>query len=215
MRSSQTPSVNAFACRLAALVFSLASLAGAAAAQGPQPRDARPSITDPKSAARDRQGREAALRNSILVSRRETDQRFAKAAAEQVGQDFKRIQILRNNIARHLLSGRPLDFKFIAGETREVNKRAGRLREHLLPQAPEGADEKQKSSPAFAREQLEGALVTLCLRIDSFTENPVFKNLDVVDVGQSAKARGDLLTIIQLSDRIKEGAERMNKISKR
>jgi hypothetical protein len=62
---------------------------------------------------------------------------------------------------------------------------------------------------------MRAALITLCQRIDSFTGNPVFKVLDVVDVEQAAKAGGDLQGIIRLSARVKEGAERMNKSLKR
>jgi len=46
---------------------------------------------------------------------------------------------------------------------------------------------------------MKDALVTMCKRIDSFTENPTFKMLDVVDAAQSAKAGRDLRDIILLS----------------
>jgi hypothetical protein len=55
-------------------------------------------------------------------------------------QDFKRIQILRNEIAHHILSGKPLDHKFIVEEAAEVNKRAGRLKTFLSREATEGKE---------------------------------------------------------------------------
>ena len=58
------------------------------------------------------------------------------------------------------------------------------------------------------------ALVTMCKRIDSFTENPTFKLLDVVDRRAIPKASRDLRAIIQLSDGIVKAAEKLNKCTK-
>jgi hypothetical protein len=62
---------------------------------------------------------------------------------------------------------------------------------------------------------LKDALVTLCKRIDSFTENPIFKVPAVVDVEQSAKADRDLRHIILLSAGIKKTAARLDRSRKR
>ena len=58
---------------------------------------------------------------------------------------------------------------------------------------------------------MRDALATMCKRIDSFTENPLFKVPDVVDVDQSAKANRDLRHIILLSEGIMKTAEKLNK----
>jgi hypothetical protein len=177
----------------------------------------RPNVADPKAALRERQGREAMLRNSELLTRRVGERRASPEVAEQVRQDFKHIQVLRNNLARHLKEGDRLDLEFVAGEAREVNKRASRLKTHLMPPAPEpaAAGAKPKAPPDYDAEQLRDVLTILCRRIDSFIENPMFQVLGVVDVAQAARAGGDLQTIIQLSERIKDGAERLSKAPKR
>jgi hypothetical protein len=155
------------------------------------------------------------LRGAELPARSSKDQRSVQAAAEQVKQDFKRIQVLRNSLARHLTSKSPLDYKTIADTAGELNKRANRLRAYLAPQTSDGHDEQPRSRIELDGALLKSALMTLCQRIDSFTGNPVFKVLDVVDVEQAARAGGDLQGIIRLSARIKDGAERMNKPIKR
>jgi hypothetical protein len=170
---------------------------------------------NPRREAIQRQEREAMLRGAALLSKPIDDQRGVEAAAEQVKEDFKRIQVLRNNLARHLTSEAPLDYKTIADAAGELNKRAGRLGTHLLPQTSGGHDEKPPNQIALDGALMKSALITLCQRIDSFTGNPVFKVLDVVDVEQANKAGGDLRGIIRLSARIKDGAERMNKSLKR
>ena len=126
-------------------------------------------------------------------------------------EDFKAIQVLRNNIARHLLSEKPLDYKFIAAESEAINKRANRLQGHLTRESVENEKKKESKALELGDNQMKGALVTMCKRIDSFTENPVFKLPDVVDAPQSAKAVSDLQDIILLSGVITKLAEKLNK----
>ncbi len=204
---------------LAACVFTLT--ADSARAQqtlpaGPPP----PGNRDPFGEIRERQQREAQLRSAEMVGAVKTDRRAAEAAAGQLREDFRNIQILRNKLVRHLQSDQPLDYKFIAGETSEINKRAGRLKTHLLRAAPEGEKterEKKEQEQQFeiADAQMSSALVTMCKRIDSFTESPVFKTLDVIDLKQSDKAGRDLRDIIQLSGGIKRAAERLSKTARK
>src|SRR5689334_12759699 len=84
---------------------------------------------DPFAEVRERQQREAQLRSAEMPAEvRKLDKRSEEAAAEQMREDFKIIQIRRNNLVRHLLSEKPFDYKFIAGEAEEINKRASRLK---------------------------------------------------------------------------------------
>lgn len=216
MRGRKT-SQGASLIRLAAGLLVSACVAGPAAARqiGPGLSAPVPGTSSPKREAIERQGREAMLRNVELLTRPSEGQLGLQAAAAQVKQDFKRIQVLRNSLARHLTSEGPLDFKSIADTAGELNKRAGRLRTHLAPQAASSHDERPRGQIELEGELVRAALITLCQRIDSFTGNPIFKVLDVVDVEQAARAGGDLQGIIRLSARIKDGAERMNKTLKR
>ena len=209
--------VAASLIRLAAGLFLSALLAGTASAQATIPNTGAPmpGTGNPRREAIQRQEREAMLRGAELFTRPVGDQRSVKAAAEQVRQDFKRIQMLRNNLAQHLASKSPLDYRTIAEAAGELNKRAGRLGTYFLPQTSGGHDEKPQHQIELDGALMKSALITLCQRIDSFTGNPIFKVLDVVDVGQATKAGGDLRGIIRLSARVKEEAERMNKTLKR
>lgn len=184
---------------------------------GPPP----PGNRDPFGEARERQQREAQLRSAEMVgAARTTDRRASEAAAEQLREDFRNIQILRNKLVRHLQSGKPLDYKFIAGETAEINKRAGRLKTHLLRAAPEeGKTEREKKEQEpqaeLGESEVSNALVKMCKRIDSFTESPVFKVPDVIDLKESDKAGRDLRDIIQLSAGIRKAAEKLNKTGRK
>ncbi|HWS86531.1 MAG TPA: hypothetical protein VN282_06190 [Pyrinomonadaceae bacterium] len=195
------------------LVCLFALWPGAARAQQPSaPGPPPPGNRDPFAEARERQQREAQLRSAELLGEvKLTDRRSVEAAVEQMKDDFRRIQVVRNDVVRHLQSGRPLDYKFISREAGEIHKRAGRLKTHLLREVPAG--EKKEPPPLADIEgaQLTEALVRMCHRIDSFTENPLFKIPEVVDVKDAEKAGRDLRDILRLSEVIGKSAERLNK----
>lgn len=196
----------------AVCLFTLGITSAQAQQTGPPPVGDR----DPFAEVRERQQREAQLRSAEMVGGvKKLDRRSAEAAAAEMREDFKSLQVRRNNIVRHLLSEKPFDYKLIAGETEEINKRASRLKMHLLREVPESEKKEQEKQVEIADAQMKDALLTMVKRIDSFTENPVFKVPDVVDVQQSAKANRDLRHVILLSEGIRKTAERLNKTHKK
>ena len=208
MGTRRSPSLDIVFGFFALCMFMLAVSPAQAQQTGPPPVGDR----DPFAEVRERQQREAQLRSAeILGAPKKLDKRSAEAAAEQMREDFKNLQIRRNNLVRHLLSEKPFDYKLIANETEEISKRAGRLKTHLLREVPEGEKKEEKKEVELAEAQMRDALVTMVKRIDSFTENPVFKVPDVVDVQQTAKADRDLRHVILLSEGIRKTAERLSK----
>lgn len=182
------------------------------AVRGQQNIPTAPAVKDPFGEIRERQQREAQLRSAEMVGpARKGDRRDFETGAKQMREDFKAIQVMRNNVARHLLSEKPLDYKFIAAETEAINKRANRLRAFLITASVEGEKKEENKALELGDNQMKGALVAMCKRIDSFTENPVFKRPEVVDAPQSAKAGSDLRDIILLSDGIVKLAGKLSK----
>lgn len=156
--------------------------------------------------------REALLRRGAGAKPGETsDKKQIQAALEQIGKDFKRIQIIRNEIARDISANKTLDYRHISEATAEIKKRAGQLKAYLALYHPV---DNEKNQPEFNDGQIKGALVVLCNRIISFVTNPIFLTPDVVDIQQSAKASRDLQSIIELSGSIRKSAERLNKALK-
>lgn len=197
----------------AALCF-LLTLAPYAAQSQTTPRS--PGERDGFAEVRERQQREARLRSNEMVGpARKLDTRELEEAAKQMREDFKGIQITRNNVVRHLQSKKPLDYRFIATETEGIHRRANRLKAHLVPEPVVAGEKKAEGKQVeLGDNQMTEALVTMCKRIDSFTENPTFKLLDVVDAEQSLKANRDLRDIIRLSGGIVRLAEKLNKGTK-
>jgi hypothetical protein len=178
------------------------------AMQTPQP----PGDRNAKREDRQREMREKRLQSldmkQVLEQR---DQQRIDAAIKQIKDDFKQIQIIRNEMVHNLVANKPLDYKLISDETAEINKRADRLKTFLMPPDAEVKDKDPKDHVEYTGDDMKGVLVQLCNRIASFIENPVLKSPGTVDVEQSTRAGGDLLIIIELSGNIKRSAERLNK----
>lgn len=199
-------------CRLVAALLSIIIMAGAVAAQGRPPGAGAPAEVSPKRDMQDIQSREFRLRNAeAQATAPAVNQKRLLEAIDQLKQDFKRIQIVRNEIVDNLVAKKPLDFKQIFEQAEEINKRSSRLQTYLMPPIPEAKAKEQKHQVDYTGKQMEGALVKLCNLIYSFSQNPVLKNPALVDVQQSTKAGGDLLLIIEFSDNIKRSAERLGK----
>jgi hypothetical protein len=135
-----------------------------------------------------------------------------QALAEQVQQDFQRILILHNEIARAISGAKELDYGFVSDATGEIKKRASRLQATLLLKPPDEQDAEKLRVPDDT--QLKDVLIILCHQIKSFVTNPVIENPGTVSADQLNKARGDLQSVIDLTTRIKRTAENLAKSHK-
>ncbi|HZT59032.1 MAG TPA: hypothetical protein VFA21_10440 [Pyrinomonadaceae bacterium] len=186
------------------------------AAQGPPAGAGPPGVRDPKAETNEQTDREALLRRGEMgAAMSQLSQQRLAAAIEQTKQDFKRIQLIRNDMVDNLVARKPLDFKLIAKQAGEIGERANRLKLFLMPTANAGAKDDEAKKPEekpaveYDDEAMKGALVKLCNTIFSFTGNPMFQDPKSVDPQKATKAGGDLLNIIELSDNIKRNAERL------
>jgi hypothetical protein len=211
---------KAAARRTAAAVLLLLAAAAVASAQGAPGGSGAPGRVNPKDETQGRTSREARLRSAEMEPAAvQTNQKQLAAAIEQTKNDFKRIQLVRNDLVDLLVSKQPLDYRQLAGQADEINKRAHRLKSFLMkPQADpaQTAGEKRPDGapPSYDEDGMRAALVKLCNTIHSFTGNPMFKNPGVIDAAQPAKAGAELLDIIDLSESVKLNAERLSKASK-
>jgi hypothetical protein len=162
---------------------------------------------------RDEQQREMQLRGRGTEAAR-VDERPVKTAVEQLNQDFKRIQVIRNDIAHALKVEGVLDYKRLSGQAAEVRKRATRMQTYLALRVPDAGEKTDAGQAGYDEREMKDALVRLCKRIDSFVANPRFTSPDVVDVDGTAKARRDLQEIIALSVGIRNSVERLSQKNK-
>ena len=158
---------------------------------------------------REQQRREMGLRRSGEEVEHPPDERAVMAAVKQLGDDFRRIQVIRNDVARALVAGAPLDYGRVSEQAAEVRKRALRMQAYLALRDEKVEERQHAEAAALGEGELKGALVRLCKRIDSFVANPRFKSPDVVNVEGNERAGRDLREIIALSAAVHDGAERM------
>ena len=188
-------------------------LAGTAAAQGKPAGVGPPPNTNPNLQDRIRQIDEGKLRSAEMnAGEDEKNQKLVQAAIANMKDDFTRIQVLRNDIARNLVARKPIDYQLVSGQTAEINKRASRLNVYM--RAHNADVEKENDSDELKNDEMVSALVRLCKLIDSFTENPALKNAATIDSKDLAKAKEnkakadrDLLAIIRLSDSLRKKSE--------
>jgi len=193
---------------MSAGIFVLGLTVSTFAQGGPPPGVGAPASINPKGDDMIRQNNEARLRRpEIEASAESKNQKQIQEAITNIRQDFTRIQVLRNDIARNLVAHQPLDHSLITEQTAEINKRAQRLKVYMLSRAPENKEQVDPSD--LKSEEMIDALVKLCKLIDSFTENPALKDAATISAKEGdnakkekAKADEDLLAIIELSDRI-------------
>jgi hypothetical protein len=135
--------------------------------------------------------------------------REPRLALAEIREDFLRLQVVNNDLARAVAGGGQLDFKLVAKSASEIKKRAERLKLNLaLPEAAEG--EKPPASPAPADpEQLRVALSRLDGIVLRFTNALHAKGVKSFDAQSSARLRLDLEAIIGLSVRVKKGSEKL------
>jgi hypothetical protein len=134
-------------------------------------------------------------------------------ALAQINEDFRRLQVVNNALAKSLAAGGELDLRQVAQSASEIKKRAGRLRENLL--LPEPAEGCPTSSFEVEPGRLKAALAELDRLVVSFVHNPGFRSVKVVDAEWSARARSDLEGIIELSGRLKKSSEQLHKAARK
>lgn len=131
----------------------------------------------------------------------------------QIREDFVRLQLLNNALAKAAAQGDGLDLKFVSKSAAEIKRLAVRLRENLaLPEAASAAEEKEaKAAPPPPPAPLGPALATLDRMILKFADDLASKGVYLVDARSSANARRDLGAIIELSGRVKRASDELGK----
>jgi hypothetical protein len=165
---------------------------------------------------RDREMREADLRERQLLLRnmkpdaRPAERPAPRLATAQIREDFVRLQVLNNDLAKAGSRVDALDLKFVSKSAAEIRRLAARLRDNLaLPGAGDAPE--QPGVKAAPPAQLGPALAALDGLILKFADGLASKGVYLVDAQSSAKARRELEAIIELSGWVKKASERLER----
>lgn len=165
---------------------------------------------------REMQERQWALRNlERLKDARPEKGPDMRPAQEMVEQDFEQMQLVNYSLMTASQKGAALDYELIKKHSGEVKRRASRLKSYLVM-----PDWRQTLPPLTivqtqTPEALRSAVASLDALVNAFAWNPIFKQPNVVNLEQSAKAARDLEGIITLSERINKSAAELSKLAKK
>jgi len=168
-------------------------------------------IGDPFGEAKERRSREAALRSITMIGPNKRDPREQQALLEQMNGDFKKIQIIRLGMVQNIAAGRSFEYKQLAEDSAEIKKRAARLRLALALRQDNGSDTENPGPVEFGTDAIQNAASDLCIEISRFTTNPLFREGAVYSVRYANEADKTLETIIDLSQSIKNSAEKLRR----
>ncbi|MDQ3907576.1 MAG: hypothetical protein M3268_04450 [Acidobacteriota bacterium] len=135
-----------------------------------------------------------------------------RLALEQIGEDFRQMQIVNNEMMRAAFpkNAKPaLDYARISKATAEINRRASRLKTNLQLPSPSDDDARGDDQEIAGERELRSSLLALDDLIMGFVNNPTFRKQGVIDARHSARASRDLTAIIRLSRQIRQRAEKL------
>jgi hypothetical protein len=141
--------------------------------------------------------------------------RQQRLSYEQLSEDFKRIQLVNNELVAAASRADALDLKFVLRSAGEVRKLAARLKENLMLPEPSKGSRRLQAEVGLEDAQLKASLLVLGKLVAGFAHNPVFKEPNVVDAQMSAKARLDLEEIIALSEQVRKSSEKLSKLARK
>lgn len=121
--------------------------------------------------------------------------REKKASPPQIHADFRRLQIVNNDLMKRFFVLHSADARTIKSALGEIHRLAGRLRTSLTFSAPVRHDASVAEKPQFGP-----GLLQLDRAVMSFVNNPVFHEAKVMDATRARQAEDDLNEIVRLSE---------------
>jgi len=118
-----------------------------------------------------------------------------KASPPQMRADFRRLQIVNNDLMKRFFVLHSADARAIKSALGQIRKLAGRLQTSLTFSAPV-----RRGGPAAEKPQFGPGLLQLDRAVMSFVNNPVFREAKVMDATLARQAGDDLNEIMRLSE---------------
>jgi hypothetical protein len=168
------------------------------------PNSSGPGLT---SRDRDLNTREQEIAN-MERSTSSTAKRDQQMVIAEINEDFDRLRAIDEEMKTTLASTSALDYKHIAGSSAEIKRRATRIKTNMV--FPGAKDEKRQKMENPG-DDLKPSLTALEGLLNSFLTNPIFSDTGSVDPQLSSKAKRDLETLIDFSDKVRKSAEKMSK----
>ena len=159
----------------------------------------------------DMSGRERNIRALEIGANSPKD---SKTILAEVNEDLERLRAINDEFKRANSSSESLNYKSIAEHSVEIKKRGNRLRANLAGLPKPGKEDKHpKQNIPSDEPEMRSLLSTVNKVMTGFLANPVFSDMGALDNQLALKARIDLDYLIELSDIVKKGSEKLRKVS--
>jgi hypothetical protein len=196
------PAINALAIIAAAAALTLMSATSLRA-------QISPTATGPGLSGRDRDINQRETEISNLEREGKTGpKRDPQMVLAEVNEDFDRLRAIDEEMKTTLASQNALDYQHIAESSADGKKRALRLKANLTLPAPKDQKREKIQDPGT---DLKPSLTVLEGLINSFITNPIFSDAGALDAKLAGKAKLNLDSIIELSEKVRKSAEKMQK----
>ena len=139
-------------------------------------------------------------------NRKAVNSRQSQAIKTQIKEDFEALQTAYNKIVINLQSGSS-ERDFVLEAAADVKKYAARLKDNLALPEPEKVVTNEAEEELNLNDRRK-SLRTLCQHIYNFVTNPIFNEPTGLDVDKAANAGREIDKIIEISEKIKETAEK-------
>jgi hypothetical protein len=151
-------------------------------------------------------------RDLSALERDAAPKRDSKTVMGEINEDFARLRAIDEGFRQANAPAGPLDYKTISLKSAEVKKRATRLRSNLsgLPK-PEKEEKRQKQDVPLDDAQMKALLSSFDELMSGFLNNPIFSDMGTLDAQLALKARRDLDGLIEMSEVVRKGAEKLGK----
>ena len=197
----------------------LSSLTVIYVAEGVQAQRRGPGVPGPSPSIRERNRTMDEYDRTLNRMRNDAKARAARDQRRnlfpQIDEDFKRIQVIHNEIVRMFQPEKTVNYARLAELTDDLKKRGSRLRENLFLPEPDKTKEKAAHAAAIDDDHVKNNIVALHDLVVSFVANPIFQNLGVVDAKVIESATVNLENIIDISDEIKREAKILGRTAKK
>lgn len=164
-------------------------------------------------ADRDLAEREWQLRNIGRATRKDVEVEQPRVTLAQIKKDYEGLQISNNQLLRMLQTG-AIDYELIVTAATDIKKRAGRLKLALRLPEPPINDKRVRFSDEVVSKSMKASILSLDALIMKLVSNSIFKDAGrIVDAENSAKARADIDSIIELCGKLRRGSEKLRSAS--
>ena len=138
------------------------------------------------------------------------------AKFSEIKKDFEQIQKINMDLVQMTAAKSPVNYAAALNFVSEINRRAARLNSNLFPAEDKQKKDAGKKQLVVESQDLKALFDALDKSINSFAHNPIFQNINFVNLHDSLTAQNDLEAVIKISFSIKEKVKNLsNGVSKK